>query len=75
MKKPNIYFDETEDIIDICLDNVFKAVFTRNTRASQRALSRLISALICLDITVITINVNEPAIDNIRDRQIRFDIH
>ena len=35
MKKTNIYFDETEDIIDICYDNVFKAVFTRDTPASQ----------------------------------------
>jgi len=75
MKKPKIYFDETEDIIDIRYDNVFKAVFTRGTPVSQRALSRLISALICREITVITISVNEPAIDNIRDRQIRFDIH
>ena len=25
MKKTNIYFDETEDIIDIRYDNVFKA--------------------------------------------------
>jgi len=75
MKKFNIYFDETEDIIDIRYDNVFKAVFTSGTPASQKALSRLISALICREITVITISVNEPAIDNIRDRQIRFDIH
>jgi len=75
MKKPKIYFDETEDIIDIRYDNVFKAVFTRDTPASQKALSRLISALICREVTVITISVNEPAIDNIRDRQIRFDIN
>jgi hypothetical protein len=30
-----IRFDETDDLIDICLDNVFKTVFTRNTPASR----------------------------------------
>jgi len=75
MEKTNIYFDETEDIIDIRLDNVFKAVFTRDTPASKIALSRLISAIIGREITVITISANELPIDNIRDRQIRFDVH
>ena len=75
MEKINIYFDEKDEIFDICHDEVFKAVFTRDTLESRRALSRLISAFICLDITVITINANEPPIDNIRDRQIRFDIN
>jgi predicted transposase/invertase (TIGR01784 family) len=69
-----IRFDDTDDLIDICYDNVFKAVFTRNTPASQGALSRLISALIGRDISVIAISANEPPIDNLRDRQIRFDI-
>jgi len=41
-----IYFEETDDLIDIRYDNVFKAVFTRNTLASKGALSKLISALI-----------------------------
>ncbi|MCL2068053.1 MAG: hypothetical protein FWG99_11405 [Treponema sp.] len=39
-----IHFEETDDLIDIRFDNVFKAVFARNTPASQGALSRLISA-------------------------------
>ena len=63
MKKTKIFFNETDDIIDICYDNVFKAVFTRGTSTSQGALSRLISALICREITVITINANEPPIN------------
>ena len=75
MKRTKIFFNETEDIIDICYDNVFKAVFTRGTPASQRALSKLISALICQEITVITINTNELPINNVRDRQISFDIN
>jgi hypothetical protein len=69
-----IYFDDADDLIDIRLDNVFKAVFTRNTPASQGALSRLISALIGREVSVTAISANEPPIDNLRDRQIRFDI-
>jgi len=75
MKKTKIFFNETADIIDICYDNVFKAVFTRDTPTSQGALSKLISALIGREITVITINANEPPINNVRDRQISFDIN
>ena len=70
-----MYFDDSDDPIDICLDNVFKAVFTRNTHASQGALSKLISALIGRDVSIIAISANEPPIDNLRDRQIRFDIN
>jgi predicted transposase/invertase (TIGR01784 family) len=70
-----IRFDETDDLIDICLDNVFKAVFTRDTPESQGALSRLLSAVTGRELTVVLITANEPPIDNTRDRQIRFDIH
>jgi predicted transposase/invertase (TIGR01784 family) len=70
-----IRFTETDDPIDICLDNVFKAVFTRNTPESQGALSKLLSAIIGKELSVITITANEPPIDNLRDRQIRFDIN
>jgi hypothetical protein len=70
-----MYFDDSDDPIDICLDNVFKAVFTRNTHASQGALSKLISALIGREVSIIAISANEPPIDNLRDRQIRFDIN
>jgi predicted transposase/invertase (TIGR01784 family) len=67
-------FDEYDDPIDICLDNVFKAVFTRESPQSRKALSALLSAFIGQDLEVITITTNEPPIDNLRDRQIRFDI-
>ena len=73
MKKTNIYFDETDDIIDIRYDKVFKAVFTGNSKTSKRALSKLISAIIGQEVIVVYINANEPPIDNTRDRQIRFD--
>jgi hypothetical protein len=68
-------FDETDDLIDICRDNVFKAVFTKNTIESQGALSKLLSAIIDKDLSVMAITVNEPPIDDIRDKQIRFDIN
>ena len=69
-----IFFTDTDELLDIRYDNVFKAVFTRNTTASSGALSRLISAFIGRDVFVETINANEPPIDTIQDRQIRFDI-
>ena len=68
-------FSETDDIVDIRYDNVFKAVFTKGTPQSQGALSRLISTLIKRDISILSITANEPPIENLRDRQIRFDIN
>jgi predicted transposase/invertase (TIGR01784 family) len=69
-----ICFNESDDLIDIRLDNVFKAVFTRDNPESRKALSALLSALIGRDLEVIAIMANEPPIDSLRDRQIRFDI-
>ena len=70
----NIFFNDSDDLIDIRYDNVFKAVFTRSNPASKGALSRLIYALIGRSVSVEAITANEPPIDNIRDRQIRYDI-
>jgi len=70
-----IQFLETDDLIDIRYDNVFKAVFTRNTQVSKSALSKLISALIDRKVSVTEIIANEPPTDSVRDRQIRFDIN
>ena len=74
-----VFFDDADELsdfspLDIRHDNVFKAVFTRDNPNSQGALSRLVSALIGNDVTIVTIMANEPPIDNLRDRQIRFDI-
>jgi len=70
-----IFFEENDDLIDICMDNVFKAVFTKNTPESQGALAKLLSAIIGRELSIIALTANEPAIDNLRDRQIRFDIN
>jgi predicted transposase/invertase (TIGR01784 family) len=54
---------------------VFKAVFTKNTPQSQGALDRLLSAFTGRRLRAVSVIVNELPIDNLRDRQIRFDIH
>jgi hypothetical protein len=69
-----IRIDDNDDPIDICYDNVFKAMFTKPTPESQGALSRLVSALIGREVTVDTITANEPPIYNLAGRQVRFDI-
>jgi predicted transposase/invertase (TIGR01784 family) len=70
-----IYFTENDDLLDIRSDNVFKAVFTKDIPASKGALGRLVSALIGREVTIDVITANEPPIDDLRDRQIRFDIN
>jgi predicted transposase/invertase (TIGR01784 family) len=69
-----IYFTENDDLLDIRYDNVFKAVFTKGIPASKGALGKLVSALIGRKLSIIAINSNEPPIDDLRDRQVRFDI-
>ena len=61
-------------IMDIRYDPVFKAVFTKETTESRTALSKLISALIERTVTVETIIANEPPIDDLRQRYLRFDV-
>jgi predicted transposase/invertase (TIGR01784 family) len=61
--------------LDIRYDNVFKAVFTKDIPESRAALGRLVSALIGRELSIVTIKANEPPVDNIRDRQMRFDIY
>ncbi|MDR0684469.1 MAG: Rpn family recombination-promoting nuclease/putative transposase, partial [Spirochaetaceae bacterium] len=53
---------------------MFKAVFTKDTPESLGALAKLLSALIGREVESVTIIANEPPIDNLHDRQIRFDI-
>jgi predicted transposase/invertase (TIGR01784 family) len=67
-------FRDGERILDIRYDPVFKAVFTRDTSKSRGALSDLISALIGRTVVVETISANEPPIDDLRQRYLRFDI-
>jgi len=67
-------FGDGKRILDIRYDAVFKAVFTKDTTESRAALSDLISALIGRAVTVETVIANEPPIDDIRQRYLRFDV-
>ena len=69
-----VKFNETDKLLDIRYDNIFKAVFTKDTPASKGALSGLISALILRKVIVQSIIANEPPANNSFDRSIRFDI-
>ena len=60
--------------VNICNDAVFKAVFTKNTPESRIALKSLLSAFLGREVSVLDVNANEPPINDLRDRQIRFDI-
>jgi predicted transposase/invertase (TIGR01784 family) len=64
----------SKDFIDICQDNVFKAVFTKPTPQSRAAITSLLSAFVEQEVSVLTIETNEPPADDTRQRQIRFDI-
>ena len=74
MLDPTALVRPDDDPLDIRKDNIFKAVFTKNTPESTGALSNLVSALIGRNMTVVSILTNEPAIDDVHDRQVRFDI-
>jgi len=67
-------FRKGKRIMDIRSDQVFKAVFTKNTYESRTALSRLISALIGRIIEVENIVANEPATGFLGQKKIRYDI-
>jgi predicted transposase/invertase (TIGR01784 family) len=64
----------SNDIINICQDGVFKAVFTKDTPESGKALASLLSAFIGKELTVLSITTNEVPIDDTRQRKIRYDI-
>jgi len=71
---PFPFGDDGARVFDIRYDPVFKAVFTKETAESRGALSDLISALIGRTVTVETIIANEPPVDDLRQRYLRFDI-
>ena len=70
-----VFLSEDDEIFDIRKDGVFKAVFTKDTPESTGALAKLVSALIGRDVSIVSLLANEPSIENIQDRQLRFDIN
>ena len=69
-----IYFQYEDDIINPCWDNVFKAIFTKDTPESRGALEFLLSAILGRILAVVLITANEPPVDSLNERQIRYDI-
>jgi predicted transposase/invertase (TIGR01784 family) len=67
-------FEDGKRIFEIRHDPIFKAVFTKDTSESRGALSDLISTLIGHIIVVETITANEPPINDLRQKYIRFDV-
>jgi len=67
-------FGDGQRVLDIRYDQVFKAVFTRETTESRVALTDLISALIGRTVTVETVIANEPSVDYLGGKKIRYDI-
>ncbi|MFP3042527.1 Rpn family recombination-promoting nuclease/putative transposase [Treponema primitia] len=72
--KKRVQLTPEDKPLDITRDPVFKAVLTRETPASRHALRFLVSAAINQQVTVISVIVNEPPVNDIRNRQIRYDI-
>ena len=72
MKK--IFFEPNEDILDPCFDGTFKAMLCKDTPESRNALQYLLSGFVRRSLEVVTITANEPTIEDIRDRRIRYDI-
>ena len=70
-----IYFKYEDDIINPCWDNVFKAIFTKDTPESRGALEYLLSAILRRNLGVLSIVANEPPVDGVNERQIRYDIN
>jgi predicted transposase/invertase (TIGR01784 family) len=70
-----VFFKYEDDIINPCWDNVFKATFTKDTSESRGALEYLLSAIIKRSLVVLSITANEPPVENINERQIRYDIN
>jgi predicted transposase/invertase (TIGR01784 family) len=75
MLMEKIYFKYEDDIINPCWDNVFKATFTKDTPESRGALEYLLTAILKRKLTVLSIVANEPPVDDVNERQIRYDIN
>jgi predicted transposase/invertase (TIGR01784 family) len=70
-----IQFGPDETIPDIREDHVFKAVFAADTPASRKALTGLLSAILEQKLEILSLVPNEPPVEIIGSRQLRFDIN
>jgi predicted transposase/invertase (TIGR01784 family) len=74
MDMSKIQLAPDEDILNFCSDPIFKAVFTKNTKPSRGGLMALISAYTGHLVEDVVIKENEPAISDVGNRLIRFDL-
>jgi len=74
-KKHFVQLGPNENLIDIRYDEVFKAVFTSESHESRTALSKLVSAMLGQEVSMLRIVENEPAITDVKNRKISFDIN
>ena len=70
-----IQFAPDEFVPDIRQDEVFKAVLTKDTFYARKTRDLFLSAFIGAPLRVITICTNEPPLNDLRDRKIRYDIN
>ena len=70
-----IYQKNLKEILNPCIDPVFKSIFTKDTPESKQALRGLVSAVLQKDLTVVSVTANEPPVNNAAGKQIRYDIN
>jgi hypothetical protein len=70
----SVQLKPTDNLLNILVDPVFKAVFTRDTKESRGALMALIAAYTGGEVAQVFVKQNGPAIEDAAERQIRFDI-
>ena len=62
-----------ENILDPKLDPIFKALFTSETPESKAALRGFLSVFTGQKVVETTLLPNEPAVEQSKEKQIRFD--
>ena len=70
-----IQFSKDEDVVDIYQDEVFNAVLTKGTHYSRKTRNLFLSVFLGQPLKVTTISANEPPINDLQDRKIRYDIN
>ncbi len=63
-----IFFNYEDDIINPCWDNVFKAIFAKDTPESRGALEYLLSAILRRKLAVLSIVANESPVDSVTSK-------
>jgi hypothetical protein len=70
----NPQFETSGATINICCDEVFKAVFASEKAESRAAVQGLLSAYLERPLSVVKVTIVEPPLDSLNQRQIRYDL-